>query len=389
MLPLLLLACARSTAPVAAVDPTVGPINLWRVQRGDAVSHLFGTCHLPIPVIELLPPPHDGVLDQARVVLNELDVRDLSQADPLRTLSILHSETSVRDQLGEAAWEDYIRSARGVPAPMLDHLQPWFGSDSSTAPEHPPVDVAAQARLVAGGASLVSLETLEQQLQLLEHLVQGDTPSTAMTDSRELANTCCFEPDPAGCSAAVDGMPEPERRLLFDERNRSWMPTLLPELEAGGAVVAVGAGHMVGEAGLVRLLEMQGFTVEQLSGIRSSRPTVVEAPPEPPDPRRVEAWTTGIDVALQTACALPPFACLVAEVPDCPARLARDYQACVVQRVDRLRRRPTGAEDPAIAELLQCSVSGLMLDFIVTGPHSEACADAHAKLVGRASGILE
>ena len=137
MLPLLLLACARSTAPVAAVDPTVGPINLWRVERGDAVSHLFGTCHLPIPVTELLPPPHDGVLDQARVVLNELDVRDLSQADPLRTLSILHSETSVRDQLGEAAWEDYIRSARGVPAPMLDHLQPWFGGGSSTAADLP------------------------------------------------------------------------------------------------------------------------------------------------------------------------------------------------------------------------------------------------------------
>jgi uncharacterized protein YbaP (TraB family) len=46
-------------------------------------------------------------------------------------------------------------------------------------------------------------------------------------------------------------------------RNRSWIPALEKAHAAGGAFVAVGALHLVGEGSVVELLRARGFTVER------------------------------------------------------------------------------------------------------------------------------
>src|SRR5690606_11362181 len=55
---------------------------------------------------------------------------------------------------------------------------------------------------------------------------------------------------------------------MFDHRNHAWMPALVEEFGQGGAFVAVGAGHLVGEEGLLRLLKKEGFTIERVGGER-------------------------------------------------------------------------------------------------------------------------
>lgn len=52
---------------------------------------------------------------------------------------------------------------------------------------------------------------------------------------------------------------------LLKTRNQNWMEKILPAVEEGNAVIAVGALHMGGEAGLLRLLEAQGFRVSPVS----------------------------------------------------------------------------------------------------------------------------
>ena len=51
---------------------------------------------------------------------------------------------------------------------------------------------------------------------------------------------------------------------LLDTRNLRWIETLEPKLAEGDRVVAVGALHLGGETGLLRLLEDRGFTVRRL-----------------------------------------------------------------------------------------------------------------------------
>ena len=49
---------------------------------------------------------------------------------------------------------------------------------------------------------------------------------------------------------------------LIDQRNRAWIPVI--EAAAGSSiVVAAGALHLPGEAGVLNLLQQQGYTLER------------------------------------------------------------------------------------------------------------------------------
>lgn len=50
-------------------------------------------------------------------------------------------------------------------------------------------------------------------------------------------------------------------RILVSERNIAWMPRLIAELNAGNAVIAVGAAHLPGKDGIVTLLTNAGYKV--------------------------------------------------------------------------------------------------------------------------------
>jgi uncharacterized protein len=49
--------------------------------------------------------------------------------------------------------------------------------------------------------------------------------------------------------------------LLLDSRNKNWVNQLKTLMTKGSLLVAVGAGHLVGEKGLIALLKKEGYTV--------------------------------------------------------------------------------------------------------------------------------
>jgi uncharacterized protein YbaP (TraB family) len=54
------------------------------------------------------------------------------------------------------------------------------------------------------------------------------------------------------------------REVMLDDRNHAWMERLRKLVNAGDAVINVGAGHLGGESGLIALLKTDGYTVEPL-----------------------------------------------------------------------------------------------------------------------------
>jgi uncharacterized protein YbaP (TraB family) len=54
-----------------------------------------------------------------------------------------------------------------------------------------------------------------------------------------------------------------EKRLL-DDRNSRMVERMLPRFDEGGAFIAVGAAHLPGDVGVLRLLERRGYTVTRL-----------------------------------------------------------------------------------------------------------------------------
>lgn len=50
--------------------------------------------------------------------------------------------------------------------------------------------------------------------------------------------------------------------VMVEDRNRTWMRTLMPYLDDGPTVVNVGAAHLSGRTGLIELLRSKGYKVE-------------------------------------------------------------------------------------------------------------------------------
>ena len=52
--------------------------------------------------------------------------------------------------------------------------------------------------------------------------------------------------------------------LLLNNRNKNWVKQLKEIMKNKSVFVAVGAGHLVGDAGLISLLKKAGYNVEPL-----------------------------------------------------------------------------------------------------------------------------
>ena len=61
-------------------------------------------------------------------------------------------------------------------------------------------------------------------------------------------------------NSSCDATPEEENRLIYD-RNANWVAMLPFIMKQGCTLVAVGAGHLPGDKGLLQLLRNEGFTV--------------------------------------------------------------------------------------------------------------------------------
>ena len=57
------------------------------------------------------------------------------------------------------------------------------------------------------------------------------------------------------------GVLEKEQEAFLDNRNRNWIPKIKNYVSQGKTFIAVGAGHLGGENGVIRLLEKEGFTL--------------------------------------------------------------------------------------------------------------------------------
>ena len=57
---------------------------------------------------------------------------------------------------------------------------------------------------------------------------------------------------------------EERNKLIFDERNNYWMKKIPDLIEENSCFIAVGAGHLGGERGIINQLRELGYTVNRI-----------------------------------------------------------------------------------------------------------------------------
>lgn len=276
--------------------------NLWRATRGGADLVLAGTYHLDDPRHEGLMARLLPLLDRATTLLveagpaEEAALRERMAADPATMMEAESSEVfqalpaDEREQLAAALLQ------RGIPGSLSERLRPWFVSMMLAIPpcalpvaaRNAGLDKRLMDAATARGLPIRALEPFDTVLHLFDGLTVEE--QTAM-----IRNALLFEDRAAdllhttseaffaGQSRVIwelnrhlsDRLPDADpqanaadyarmEEALMSERNRVWLPLLIEAAESGPAFAAFGALHLSGEAGVLALLEAEGFTLERL-----------------------------------------------------------------------------------------------------------------------------
>ncbi|MDX1655278.1 MAG: TraB/GumN family protein [Candidatus Competibacteraceae bacterium] len=280
LLALLLLAPALQAAQ--------GP-PLWKARVDGATVYLLGTIHFGRPQMYPLSPGVEQALREADVLVVELDVRRdmLTMAGAMLQAGLYQGGRTLKDALGPRDWkrlEDHL-SAMGMPPQLFLPQKPWMVALALTALELQrqgfSEELGVERYLLdkAGPTTrVVELESLEEQLELFERM--GEEGQLAMLretliqlqDDRTLERM--LEAWRQGDGARLEGLmaegfgPSAAGRraheLMITQRNRTMTRRLLELVEPGQTyLLAVGAGHLPGEEGIIAALRRRGYPVER------------------------------------------------------------------------------------------------------------------------------
>ena len=294
----------------AVADATVyGSGRAFRLEKaGVAPSFMYGTMHVSDERATALSDTVRAAIAGADVVALELkEIADpaLMQAKMggLVSQSLYLDGTTLGSRLDPKAREtvEQALATRGpVPWMAAQRMRPWLLMAAMSVPacetarrkDLPIVDQLIAQIAAENGKPLVGLETIEGQVGILAGLpeplmIRALTDvarlgarmddvfetSVALYESGEIAKIWALMRDPAVAAMVPDdedGAAERRagyaafQREVIDRRNRDMVETLEPLLEAGNAFAAVGALHLPGEGGMLRLLEAKGWTVVPL-----------------------------------------------------------------------------------------------------------------------------
>lgn len=276
---------------------------LWQATRDNTRFTIFGTYHLPH---ERTTAHLDALLPRARAAdiayfeMNTPDARAFERMAATRPgLIFIADGPTLPERLAEDEWQVLHRqmATRGFPAFMTAKLRPVFVSmmlgispcalkqQQSGAKG---IDHRLAETLHAESRDTRSIEDPMTTLQIFDAF-----PPEKELDMIRLALDMAIDPDDLGTTllgaylrqeialiwelgrdiSLAHGGPTAEEdfalfeRVLLTQRNRDWADTLLADAAQNPdqtAFVAVGAAHLMGDTGLLNLLEHAGYAITPL-----------------------------------------------------------------------------------------------------------------------------
>jgi hypothetical protein len=288
----------RGIMEEAAATENAGAL-LWKVERaGRPASHLFGTVHVTDDRVLALSPAVKAALAQSKAVA--LEVADLSAAANSAAMAkaaglVMFTDGRRLDRMVSAEEYEKLKTSlarAGMPSETVVSFRPWIAYLILSVPEcerrkvrdgQLVLDMRLAEEAKARKIPVVGLETIEQQLaslaavpeeqQLdmlratLRFIDRSDDLMETMLQlylRREMGAAWPLQKVLARKAGVAPTTYSGLKKELVDDRNVRMRDAALPLLEDGGAFIAVGALHLPGETGLVKLLRDAGYTVTPL-----------------------------------------------------------------------------------------------------------------------------
>ncbi len=277
---------------------------LWTATKNAATITVVGTMHIYDPRLEAIRSKIADAVQTADLVMleatpeEEVKLQELIVTDPGR-LFIVDGPT-LPERLDEETWQIVADAAtqRGIPSFMAAKMQPWYLSLTLAIPAcaikemlsgvsgldkmiiQDALDAGVPLQAVEPVTTLFDLfkdQSIEEQIDMLRvNMLAPDRQQQMFVamldlyfaedvgrlwDMSRIAIAEMPELDPAEGMAMFDEMQD----ALLDQRNQNWLPVITEATQDNDdIVVAVGAAHLIGDLGILQLLENEGWKITRI-----------------------------------------------------------------------------------------------------------------------------
>ena len=288
----ILLAFSCKTTKVAQEDfmnKRLDDALLWKVEGKDLKqpSYVFGTIHIIPDKDYFLPDGTLSAIDESKKVFFEIDMNemtDMSSQMGLLKKAFMKDGQTLKDLVSE---EDYgiVQThfkEMGLPLFLFEKMKPMFltvfassdfdpngmQSGALKSYEMEIFEIANRSSKEVGGLESIdfqiglfdSIPYPEQAKMLMETIKNGDTGGMDFDKTVNMYKSQNITAM-ADLSGSGDEQLGNYEEILLNKRNRAWIPLMNEAMKKETNFFAVGAGHLGGKSGVIKLLMKEGYTV--------------------------------------------------------------------------------------------------------------------------------
>ena len=264
---------------------------LWKVQSKTNTVYLLGSIHLFKKELYPLNKKIEEAFDQSDLLAVEANITDTRQLDLQKLIekAIYLDDDTLEKHVSKETFELIRKRAEGLglPLELINKQKPWFLGLMFTSveflklgfdPNHG-IDKYFLSK-ADGKKRVLELESLDYQINLLSNFNDQDqelflllTLKDANTQSQEVKELlqAWTSGDVTGLERIMTKSIDEDKRLssiyeiLIYDRNKNMASKIADFLKMKeSCFVIVGAGHLVGNKGIVEILKAKGYRVEQM-----------------------------------------------------------------------------------------------------------------------------
>ena len=283
----LALASLLTIVTVAQTQKQKDNTLLWRISGKDIKnpSYLFGTIHLICADDIVISDSLQKAIKNSDQVYLELDMDNMFELLSVASKMKMNGDTTLEDLLTPEEYKKvkvfFAKQNGMIPFSMLEKYKPMLAASTLMQSAMDCENALAMEQLVmkeakSSGKSIKGLETMTFQMsifdsipytlqakQLVQYVEQhGNKEDTKIYEdlvkayrAQELSKLeDITKKEDAGMSRFTE--------ILLYNRNEAWSKKLQTLMQDKSLVVAVGAGHLPGDRGVISLLRKAGYKVE-------------------------------------------------------------------------------------------------------------------------------
>ena len=294
----------KSTKAATSDKDVLPQALLWKIE-GKGIkepSYLFGTIHMIEKKDYFLPTGFDEAFEKCDQVIFEIDMDDMTDMTSVMSLLgdiVMKDGVTLKSLLSPAEYKEVSEyfEEMGLPMFLLSKVKPMFLAMLAEVNMDPTemqseeivsyeMDLYEKANAAEKGVG--GLETMAYQMSLFDSIPYKDQAKMLLdavrstsTDSGSFDMTVELYKE-QNIEGMISMMVEDEESgvsgyedLLLTNRNNNWIPVMSDMMAKDPTFFAVGAGHLGGPNGVIRLLRKAGYTVTPVSVYKAKSPNKI------------------------------------------------------------------------------------------------------------------